>query len=1142
MASRQPERRPATGRLAGLIGALRAAGLDPDKSGLADALWLAQHARPPAPPGLAGEQGPAGGQEYPEPPGGASGRTAASLGEAEGRPTGGEDSGRSGGPRSVRTPHPGDQTVALYADPADSGQLGSGIPADALRVGVPEARALPGLLELERALRPLQRYRPPARPPGTWAGELDERATVEATAQSGGLLLPAFHELTRGHIELQLLMDATSAMRVWQRMLAELTEVFARLGAFRDIQVHYLHESPDGTPAISRRLDQPAAAALHPVRQLMDPTGRRLSVVVSDCAGPLWRSGAAHRVLARLARHAQVAVVQPLPQRLWARTRMPVSYGTLTRDEGPAGSARLRFTSDDPHQPYGGTGARGVAAPVPVLPPTAAALGAWAGLLAGPGAGAVRAAVGWVRPDQPAAPSTRRSRVTPRTAAELLARFRATASPSAGQLAVYLAAAPLFLPVMQLVQRTMLPDSGPAELAEVMLGGLLRRREEPPGSSGPAGDGRWYEFVDGAHEELLRALGHDEALLVLKHCSTYVEQRFGKVGPNFPALALAQLTGGAADDPRLPGVQSPAGPDVGPGEPTPPGRPVPQPFAEVAAKVLQRFLPELPPEEAPVSLTRGAAERPAAAAEAVTRARSLADQFAEDGHVRHLVEAVRLLRDSVSGHRASGRGTDPELWSELAALLLRLWRAQHGNELLREARQAAETAAAHPGSVRARTVLARVLTAQAAEQRAVGDDRGALALWRLADREFAAVCATPGLGAREALGPALERVQVLEEQWRLGGDSGLLQESVGMLEAITDAWPGGEPVPSELPLARGRALLRLVEAEPDAERAEANAEQAAASLELGCESLRAESAPPRTLARALLEQADALLLTGRDWPRAEPILAQARELSDDPALHGDCLIRAGRLHTRRFADDGTPEDLAAAAQRFAGAGRLVSRDRPEYSQLLQEWGAALLTRAGLPGGAEFVSQAVRVLRDCRMETPFGDPRLSARLLMLGRALTARYRQLGELVDLREAEYLFGLAANSAQDSLTRAWAWFEEGEAHRRTHRHTRRPERLDLAAESYRRTASAALQAETSEPGGRPPGPDPVEAIRLAAAAHLQRGVVYEAAHRPLAAAESYRQSVRHARRLPKGDAGEETAERAEERLSALSHDHRPS
>lgn len=147
---------------------------------------------------------------------------------------------------------------------------------------------------------------------------------------------------------------------------------------------------------------------------------------------------------------------------------------------------------------------------------------------------------------------------------------------------------------MQLVQRTMLPDSGPAELAEVLLSGLLVRADEP--GTGPAGDEpeQWYDFAPGVRQALLGPLGRDEAMLVLKHCSEYVEQRFGKGGPNFPALAHAQLGRSTATGP-LPAAGRPGGPGRGAaadaadsGEENAPT--VPQPFAEVAADVLERFM------------------------------------------------------------------------------------------------------------------------------------------------------------------------------------------------------------------------------------------------------------------------------------------------------------------------------------------------------------------------------------------------------------------------------------------------------------------------------------------------------------------------------------------------------------------------
>uniref|UniRef100_UPI00066E9132 SAV_2336 N-terminal domain-related protein n=1 Tax=Streptomyces sp. SBT349 TaxID=1580539 RepID=UPI00066E9132 len=936
-------------------------------------------------------------------------------------------------------------------------------------------------------------------PRDTPARALDERETVERTARAGGLLSPAFREEVRGHTELQLLMDAAPAMRVWQRMLGELAEVFGRLGAFRDLQVHYLHASPDGAPAVSRRFD-PAEAPLRPARQLQDPTGRRLTVVVSDCTGPLWRAGTAHRLLHRLATHAPVAVVQPLPGRLWPRTRLPALHGTLHREEGPAGSARLRFVAE-----AGGHGQRPAypgAVAVPVLPPTPAALGAWAGLLSGAGPSAVPAAIGWVRPDHPPAP-VRRPNGPPRTSAALISRFRSTASPVAGQLAVYLAAAPLFLPVMQLIQRTMLPGSGPAELSEVLLSGLLRRQ------NGSGGDGRWYEFTDGVHDELLRELGQDEALLVLKHCSSYVEQRFGKTGPNFPALALAQLSGEGE-------------PSSFPAVPEDDERRLPQPFAEVAAKVLRRFLREAPP---PPTGPGGPLAPPPSVT--VAQARALAGQFAADGKVQHQLEAVRLLRGATGSQRAAGQGSDPELWSELAEQLLALWRVQRDGELLAEALTAASAAAAHPGSLSARAALARVRAAEAGERRAAGDTRGALELWRLADREFHAVSSTPGLDHRLAVDLTLERTQVLEEQWRLTGDTHRLQESIGTLEAVTEAWPTEEPQPSTLPLAHGRALLRLAAAADDAEQADVYAGQAAELLRQGCWTLEAENAPSARRVRALLDLVDALLLTESEWLWGEEVVAQAIRLADERGLKAACHVRAGRLSVRTYEADERPADLEEAARRFEEAARLGTRDRADYSDLIEEWGAALLRRADRPDGGPFISRAVRVLRDCRMETPAGDPRLPGRLLLLGRALIARYQEDVDLVDLREAEHLFSRAARDATTPLTEARAWFELGETHRRAYRHIRRPERLNQAAEAYTRTARAARAAENG------PG-DTREPVRLAATAFHQRGTVLEAARRPLAAGEAYRA----AQRLWQLTDDDTAAQATTARLNALQRD----
>lgn len=1097
--------------IAELIARIRQTGLDPDARQLADALWLARWSRPTDRTG--DEQGSV-------PP---SGRRAAAEDPVAGRPdTRGDERPAPGdrhGPAWQDTET--DRRVALYPVPRDGAPRGYGQGRSAvLPVGVPAAPAFPSPLELQRALRPLQGYRTAAPP---LRNVLDEPETAERTARAGGLVLPVFRGVTRADATLQLVLDASSSMRVWDRMFAELEQVFSRLGAFRDIQISHLHQGPDGGPAVSRS-PEPGAAPLHSADRLSDPTGRRVTLLVSDCAGPLWHSGHAHRLLHHLSRLGPAAVLQPLPQRMWNRTRLPVSYGELTRGEALAGAAtlRVRLSAGTPPE------ARGGALPVPVLPPEPTALGAWARLLSGAGAGPVAGAVGWVRRNHEPAPSARPGRRM--SGLELVSRFRSNASKAAGRLAGYLAAAPLSLPVMQLVQRTMLPDSGPAELAEVLLSGLVSRaKAEEYGADGT----QWYEFAPGAQEALLSPLGLDEAMLVLKHCSEYIEHRFGKGGPNFPALALAQLGEAGSGPPFSPGAGYPGENGDNGGATL-----VPQPFAEVAARVLERFMP-LPEHFAGYAPTRRpdgpTGRRPTHPA--VPRARSLAGQFGSDGMVQDLIDAVQLLRGATEHEELPG--ADPELWAEYANCVLLLWEVQGGADLLREAEAAAERAVAHPRALRERAVLARVLHAAATDRRRRGDRRGALDLLQRADREYAVACAAPDLDAAEALRLTLERVRALEAQWRLGGDSALLQGAVGMLEAFADAWPDRRSRPSGLPLAHGRVLLRLSGATADQEQARLYAEQGARSLRAALETGPRDTPAPdgeSSRVRILLDLVDALLGSGGSLDDARDHVEEALALTREQGLRSALLVRAGRIHVARYADTGDPRELQDAAARFEQASRGVPRDAPAHADVLAEWGEALLRHAVADSGrapGETLYRAIRVLRDCRTETPAGSRQLAHRLLLLGRALMLRYRARGDRVDLREAEHLFGLAALEDGPPLTTARCWLELGQAQFEAYQSLGRKARLDEAIDAFRAAAESAREAEEDAETER----TRQEAVELAARAQHWRGMSYEAAARPRAAREAYRSARTDWSRLPDGVAstGEPTARQTAQRLAEL-------
>ncbi|MFD6186723.1 SAV_2336 N-terminal domain-related protein [Streptomyces goshikiensis] len=1038
-----------------LIALLRAAGLDPSAAEIADALWLAgRTTRVPAaaePSGTPeGSPPPEGPPQGPEPP-----REHAPVRE-EAAP---EDPVSLYAPRARRAAGP----------EADTGTpVGGGVP-----VRVPGAAALPRILEVQRALRALQRHRPGAAPTRT---VLDEQATAEASARALGLVIPVFRPEVRREATVRLVMDASPSMAVWQDMFEELRAVCERLGAFRDVRVSYLHRLADGRAVVAR--GPAAGAGERSGDQLRDPTGRALTMVVSDCAGPVWREGEAQRLLYRWAECAPCVVVQPLPQRLWGRSWLPTERGGLCRVEG--GGGKLTFGPDRSRRPGrsagrpadsagGRAGGGGDGLVVPVLPPSAIALGAWARLVAGLGTGPVPAEVGRVFADHPAAPLPPPPAARPPR--ELVRRFRSSAAPRAVQLAVYLSAAPLTLPVMRLVQRTMLPDSEPSDLAEVLLSGLLRR----------TGDPGWYEFVPGVREVLLGPLGRDEAALVLKHSSEYVLAHFGRGVRNFPALAVTRLTG-------TPLAESDVGAGAGAGgegeaqEPAPEG-PVPQAFAQVSAQVVRRYLPEPPPPDPE------AAQPPAAPARewAVRTARARL----ADGDERALYEAVTVLRRAVTV--PAGPADPPgEAECELAGALLRLWAVRRETDLLAEAERAARAAPGPPG----RLALGRVLHERAL---AAGTEPDA-ALLAAAEREFAAVGSDPAAGPELRLDGAVRRAESLILLSGLRDGTGALREARDTLEALA-----GQD--ADVGLALGRVLLALAAHAPDPAGREELAGLAARRMEAALAAAPDEPGS-EALRRLRVELATALsYLPGRLEEAAAQLARALTEPTGDPELRVAALVCLARVHRARYARDADPAALEEAAEAYGRARRLIPRDGDAYGELLPEWGDVLLERARAADGRPFASTAVRVLRESRAAVPRSDPRAALRLLRLAEGLRLRHAYEGDLVDLREAEHLLDLAVRQGRGPLERARGWREHGDVQREIHRHTGAAERLDRAADSYRRAWRAAMEAD--EEGCGVACGDAGVAVRLGAVVQGLRGEVLEALARPRAALAAYRSAM---------------------------------
>ncbi|MFF0556705.1 SAV_2336 N-terminal domain-related protein [Streptomyces sp. NPDC004266] len=820
---------------------LRAGGVDPSAEAVADALWLSQWLPEPETPD-------------PDRPSRADGGTTGTARPADE----GRDPATHEGPPGAPRRTGGQESVALHmragAAPADGapGGAGGGAPGGGsagggagrgatLPVRAPGANALPGLLGLQKALRPLRGYAPA--PPRPGEGALDEEATAERSA-AAGILTPVLRPASGRRPDIQLLMDTGPAMVVWDRMVEELRQACQQSGAFRDVQVHRLYDTGEGPPLVTTTSGADGRPRLRPVDQLHDPTGRRFTLVVSDCVGPLWQRGAAQRFLRQWPHHSPLALVQPLPPRLWPRTALPAEPGTFQRSGSPGGPAAFR--SDDEPWAVPDPARRAV----PVLTPTPEAFASWTRLHTGHGGNTVRGWAAWLH-SEPAGPRPPGAPRVPRGDEELLRAFRAGASPGALRLAVHLAAAPLTLPVMQLVQRAMLPDTGPMELAEVLLSGLLRRVPSP--APYPC-----FSYPPGIQQLLLGSLDPGAAALVLKHCSEYVERNFGQGTRNFPALAAARLAGNghrhgsAADGEGGPGLLT--RPDET-GEPPGPEGTEAELFARIPARVLRFYHPDLvtpdPLVEARRLLDQGRAQSDPAL---LSAARERAEEALATAPVEALVVLGRILTAEAGTGAARRAGSRRELLTRAADTLVRAEQlARPGDDHWAEARL--ERAVVHH------------------------------ALWQETEEPGQLTAALLALAGDVDQWPAAARAALRLRRGRLLLARG---DGAASVEELTAALAHGESAAALLDLADA---LYLAQAGPD--RIAPVLDRAEALLGDG-RALRLRHA----LALARLHEA-----TG-DWPAADAAYERATLLAlDDGEQRGPILLTWGESLLRRAASD-----------------------------------------------------------------------------------------------------------------------------------------------------------------------------------------------------------------------------------------------
>ncbi|MEU5027664.1 FxSxx-COOH system tetratricopeptide repeat protein [Streptomyces milbemycinicus] len=349
---------------------------------------------------------------------------------------------------------------------------------------------------LSRALRPFKRTSP-----SPVEDEIDEDATAERAAREG-LWLPACVPVRERWMDMVLVVDSSSSMVVWRQTVVQLVTILERTGAFRMVRVQRINsDHPLPVDPADRRsaAGRTRSGGRSPVDGI-PPRGRRAVLVLTDGIGTAWADDTGKQALGHWARHATVAVLHVLNQGHWHHTGL-IPERVRVRVPEPGAPNATWQRSDGAPWPGGEP-------PVPMLELEARWLHRWAQLVTQPSTrGRDTLAL------LPGAPAERWEREPEPTARDRVFRFRATASPSAFRLAARLAAAPLNIPVMEFVQGMHEPQGSPGDLAEILLGGLLRK----VGAADPLDEtGIGYEFHQGVRELLLSAGMRDESLYILR--------------------------------------------------------------------------------------------------------------------------------------------------------------------------------------------------------------------------------------------------------------------------------------------------------------------------------------------------------------------------------------------------------------------------------------------------------------------------------------------------------------------------------------------------------------------------------------------------------------------------------------------------
>ena len=393
------------------------------------------------------------------------------------------------------------------AQPPRYHEIHAGAHAPALAVAAQPGPPLPDAADILRVLRPLRR-KIDSRNPENFV--LDEEATAERAVRDD-LWLPVTIPAKERWLDLSLVIDASPSMGLWRPVVAAFENLLSQLGAFRTIQRRHLDTHRSLEPTLRGAAE---GSSPRPFSELLDPSGRRVVLVLTDGVAGNWQSGPLSTMLATWGRRLPVILIHLLPQQLWPQTRLNPRRASLK----PPGRLvpNSRWAVDLPGdwlamaetKPM-----RNGCVAVPVLELGAEWLVRVTQLILG-NHPPVNTPVFLAKETAELSTGGTEKNSHSSTAGDDVRGFLRNASPAAKRLAPLLAAIPVTMRNARRIQTDVIPGARPEHIAEVLSSGLFD--PDPTADADSPPDVVTFNVREAARAELLSNARRSDTVWVIR--------------------------------------------------------------------------------------------------------------------------------------------------------------------------------------------------------------------------------------------------------------------------------------------------------------------------------------------------------------------------------------------------------------------------------------------------------------------------------------------------------------------------------------------------------------------------------------------------------------------------------------------------